>query len=105
MDYKLNYSHLICPNDLIGDTSMYMLVKALEKMSVKKITLAGFDGFRKFLGNYCDDSLELSPNDDKAQFTKAVIEELENFRKTIEIDFLTKSTYSKHVKPKEYATL
>ena len=105
MDYKLNYSHLICPNDLIGDTSMYMLVKALEKMSVKKITLAGFDGFRKFLGNYCDDSLELSPNDDKAQFTKAVIEELENFRKTIEIDFLTKSTYSKHVKPKKYATL
>lgn len=95
MDYKLNYSHLVSSNKIIGDTSMYMLVKALEKMGVKDINFAGFDGFHKFLGNYCDDSLELSPNDDRAKFTKAVIEELNNFRKVMSMNFLTKSSYSK----------
>lgn len=95
IDFKLNYSKLISNNNLISDTSMYMLISALRKIGVKKLTLAGFDGFSKFIDNYYDNFLDLSKaNFDTDLFTNAVIQEIENFRKSMDIKFLTRSSYS-----------
>ncbi len=93
-DFILNFSKLSSTESIIGDSSLYLLMKVLIKLNVKKVILAGFDGFSKYTQNYYDDNLQFyNPTQNTNKITKAVNEQLQEFQKVIDIQFLTKSHY------------
>lgn len=95
-DYILNWDNLISQNTIVGESSLYLLMKALIKLKVNKVILAGFDGFSKVAQNYYDNNYQFfqeESNTDKV--TKAIKEQIAEFQKFIHIEFLTKSTYQK----------
>lgn len=93
-DYVLNFSKLNDKNCIIGESSLYLLMKVLVKLQAKEVILAGFDGFSKYKNNYYDTNFQFY-NDSKNtdEITKAVNQELAKFQKQINIKILTKSQY------------
>ena len=94
-DYSFDYSALIDRDFEIPDNSLPMLLRLLEKIGVKQIALAGFDGYSvdsradyinpdmayEFIGNY---AVKLN------SYTKKVIDAL---RGGMNITFITESAY------------
>lgn len=91
-DYVLDYNSLISPDEIVGGSSLVILINFLIAIKTTSVTLAGFDGFSKYLNNYYTSYLEFSA-EDKSEVTVAVIKQLRQFRDKIKIDFLTKSQY------------
>lgn len=93
-DYILNYGKLMNKNELIGDNSMSMLLTAFKNMHLRHLALAGFDGFDSTNKNFYDDFLTLpNTNKDLELFNEAIIKQLDNFKKFMEIEFITESKY------------
>lgn len=92
--YILNYGNLIDRNTEIIDNSLVMVLKSLVRMGVRKVVLAGFDGYSKSEANYYHIAMEYDFIKDKAEYlneyTKAQIKQLQN---CTEINFLTRSLY------------
>lgn len=94
-DYKLNYSSLIDEKADIIDNSFIMLLKAMVKAGVKKVNVAGFDG-------YSEDKLNFVNPDMEYTFIKDRTEELNQYAKDklaelsadIEVNFVTSSLYN-----------
>lgn len=98
-DYNLNISSLLDLNAQIIDNSLVMLIKALIKMNVKKVTLAGFDGYFKDKHNYLCEDMEYDFVKDKCEYlNNYTIEFLNSVKDKIEIEFLTDSIYATGVK-------
>lgn len=57
-DYVLNISSLLDRDAKIIDNSLIMLLKALIKMGIKDVVLAGFDGYSNETANYFRASME-----------------------------------------------
>ncbi|MCR5025361.1 MAG: aldolase catalytic domain-containing protein [Lachnospiraceae bacterium] len=96
-DYVLDYSGLIDESFEIPDNSLPMFLRLLHKTGVKKVALAGFDGYVPERGkNYSDPGMEYEFASDYAirlnDYTGDVIEEL---RKDMEIVFITPSKYDR----------
>lgn len=93
-DYILNYSSLIDEDADIIDNSFIMLLKALVKAGVKKVNVAGFDG-------YSDDKLNFINPEMEYTFIKDRTEELNQYAKDklaelasdIKVNFVTTSLY------------
>lgn len=95
-DYVLNFEKLTNKNKQIFDNSLLMFLNFLSKTNVKKITLAGFDGFSKNNINYFNDYFEFSADIETLEQTNVLIKDaINNLKKSVKIEFLTKSIYNK----------
>lgn len=94
--YVLNYSSLIDADTEIPDNSLIMLLRVLDVIEVKKIALAGFDGYSEDEMNYFNTNMEYSFVKEKAHYLNQYASAyLKNYSKKIKVDFVTKSKYEK----------
>ncbi|MCR5225644.1 MAG: aldolase catalytic domain-containing protein [Eubacterium sp.] len=95
-DYTLNYSSLIDEEADIIDNSFIMLLKALVKAGVKKVNVAGFDGYSEDKLNFINPDMEYTFIKDRTeelnQYAKDKLSELSS---DIEVNFVTTSLYTK----------
>ena len=101
-DFGVEYQKLLDPDFFISDNSLLMILKLLSLIGVKKVSLAGFDGYKadKDGGNYLDLSMEYSFSTEKAKAVNShVIASLSMIRKNgLDIHFITESLYDIDVK-------
>ena len=94
-DYVLDYDSLIDRTTEIVDNSLVMLLKAMIKIGVRKINLAGFDGYFERADNHFDMSREYSFVKSKAEYLNRYVRDfLDTLDDSIEINFVTDSRYS-----------
>lgn len=92
--YILNYSRLIDLNTEIIDNSLVMLLKAMQLFGVRKVALAGFDGYSKSEDNYYDVRREYSFSKEKSEYlNKYVKDYIKSARNELQVDFITDSHY------------
>lgn len=98
-EYIINYESVIDIGYKLYDNSTMMLLNLLKKVGVKKIAIAGFDGFHKsYDNNFVDDSFD---NDRHMDNYDAINEEIaimvkefcKKVKRQIEVQFLTPSIY------------
>ena len=93
-DYTLNYSSLIDEDADIIDNSFIMLLKALVKAGVKKVNVAGFDGYSEDTLNFINPEMEYTFIKDRTeelnQYAKDKLAELAS---DIKVNFVTTSLY------------
>lgn len=100
-DIIVNYHSLINRGYKYFENSTIMLLKLLKRINLKKITLAGFDGFdEKMIANYTDSSFQNERHVSEFDILNREITEMYNeIRETLypdcEIKFLTPSIYEK----------
>ena len=93
-DYQLNVVHLLDKEAKFIDNSLMMSVKALVGMGVKKLTLAGFDGYEKDRSNYFDVSKEYDYAREQAEYLNDYISEFFKEQKdSCDISFVTSTKY------------
>lgn len=94
-NYVVNYSDYLSDNPIISDNAGLILLHFLSKLGVKKVNLAGFDGFTvNGLDNYFDSKYTNSTEyDNLIEKTNAVAEEMKKISNKMIIRFLTKSRY------------
>lgn len=95
-DFWLNYSSLLHTKGTFPDNSLLMFIKVLMKLGVKKIALAGFDGYATDnSANYIDNELEYTFT---YELAKAVNQDVSAFlteiKNDLEIEFITSSYYN-----------
>ena len=92
--YVLNYGSLIDPDTEIIDNSLVMLLKALLRMKVPEVSLAGFDGYSKRTSNYFDESREYSFARSKADYLNQYVKDfLARIKDKLTVEFITKTRY------------
>lgn len=97
-DHCLNRAPLLELNEDINDNSFLMLLKILKKAGVKDILCAGLDGYSDTETNYFDPNMEYD-------FSRKILrgvnshvhDEIEEYRKTINVKFITYSRYDEPV--------
>lgn len=91
----VNYSDLLNSSMDVSDSTGMMLLKLLVKTAVKKVTLAGFDGFKKNpVWNYYDEKMIGSIDSETiSKKNKAMNIQLNKRNKDMKIDFLTTTKY------------
>ncbi|MCI5904027.1 MAG: aldolase catalytic domain-containing protein [Oscillospiraceae bacterium] len=92
----VNYSAYLNDDEVISDNAGLMLINILKKAGVKKINLAGYDGFGySEHNNYCDEKLVSNVRyERRAVLNEAMKEYFKNIRKSIEINFITPTIYA-----------
>lgn len=92
--YVLNYSSLIDPKAEFPDNSMVMLLKILEKVGAKKISMAGFDGYTPNDINYFNSSMEYDFVKKRAESLNAYASQfLTQYMSRVELQFITPTRY------------
>ena len=92
--YVVNYSGLIDETADIPDNSLVMLLKLLERIEVKNIALAGFDGYTPDTLNYFDTNMEYSFIKEKANSLNRYVQDfLRQYAKRTDTQFITPSKY------------
>ena len=88
------FSYINC-DEMVFDNAGLMLLKLLMKCNAKKITLAGFDGFKnRYNDNYYSKDLILQVNDSELVERQHRIKwEIDRIKKLVEVNFLTSSVY------------
>ena len=94
-DFVLQYSSLLDLDATIIDNSLLMLLKVMMKIGVKKVALAGFDGYSTTDNhNYFKSNMEYKFEPLKAkEINEYVLEKIKRFREQLEIEFITTSYY------------
>ena len=98
-DYVMEYGKLISERDELWDNALVILLNLLKKINVDVVYLAGFDGFKeKAERNYVDRSFDLSKNFDYlSMVNKLLAKKIKEYRKGMEIVFLTSSIYEDQI--------
>lgn len=95
-DYVLNVSTLLDRKAQVVDNSLIMLLKVMIKTGVKKVMLAGFDGYSKHDNNYFVPSMEYEYIKQMADYLNQYTSEfIEKNKVQLSIYFLTKTRYCK----------
>lgn len=94
---KVNYSSYLNTDDFVFDDAGLMFLQLLEKCNVKKVALAGFDGFfnkteENYYLNQAGHSIEPLTPQEKTQRIKKQIKQLQG---RMNIKFITTSQYEK----------
>lgn len=91
----LNYETIKCGRAEISDNVMIMLLHLLIQLGVEKVYCAGVDGFSGIMTeNYVDFTMSLGANAHlRYEKNSLMIEEIEECRKSIKINFITPSKY------------
>ncbi len=94
----VNYSSYLDEEDAISDNSGIMILNILKRAGVKKVTLAGYDGFDdNYFNNYYDEKMIGSVDFEKMNdINRAIIAYLERNRESLDVTFLTPSLYKKY---------
>jgi 4-hydroxy 2-oxovalerate aldolase len=95
IDYKLNFNSLINGDKLIRDNPALMLFKALIRIGIKEVYIAGFDGYsRESAGNYFGDYVQfLYCDDDVFLRNDAVKKALAGISPELKLNFITPTNY------------
>jgi len=95
-DYVLEYSGLLDMDALIVDNPLIMLLKCFKEMHVGKVTLAGFDGYKKAeTPNYINPNMEHSFTKERAEeINEDTRKALKRLEKEVSFRFLTESLYN-----------
>ena len=94
--YVLRYEDLIDTETEIIDNSLVMLLKAMQAISVRKVHLAGFDGYSRNEDNYFDVSREYGFVKEKAEYLNGYVQKyLDTVKDRIETEFITRSHYAR----------
>lgn len=90
-DYVIAYNELAYFNDEYCDDSTLMLLNLLNKIDVKEVVFAGFDGRKEGVIHFFDDDFNrsMSKKDDGIKVKRI----LENVFQTMNKEFLTESEY------------
>lgn len=91
-DYILNYESLLYPDAECSDNSLLLLLNALIKIGVKKVYLAGFDGFSSNKENYYDRIYEFTSNK-SSERNRLISNALSKINELIQINFITQTEY------------
>lgn len=92
--YVLNYASLIDPQTEIMDNSLVMLMKAMRKIGVGKLYLAGFDGYSRRTDNYFDTRREYSFVKAQASYLNRYVQDvLSSMQDELDVEFVTQSRY------------
>lgn len=91
----VDYISCINSDKIVSDNAGLMLIKLLIRCNVNKVTLAGFDGYKENTDdNYYDSDLKLHMSEeDVVEKQDRFKNQLLEFGKDIEIEFLTSSFY------------
>lgn len=93
--YVVNYSNLIDEEAEFMDNSMMMLIRLLEKIGVKQVDLAGFDGYTPDDVNYFDENMEYSFVKEKADsLNESGRKFFAQKKESMNIRFITPSYYA-----------
>lgn len=94
-EYVLKYSDFIDKDAEVIDNSFIMLIKTMIELGVKKVDVAGFDGYvSKDTGNYIRTNMEYNFDKEKVErLNKYVKEKIAEFEKLLNINFITESLY------------
>lgn len=97
--YKVNYSSYLNTDKLVFDDAGLMLLNLLKRCDVKKVALAGFDGFSSknkyhYYSNEAGLSLEPLFPEDK---TTRIALQIEQLKENMDIIFVTTSQYDKEM--------
>lgn len=90
-DYVLNYNKLVDTN-LFGDNSVIMLLHFLKEIKIKKVFLAGFDGYVINGENYYDNFFSYIGKSISEQ-NLLIKKSIEQIKHDIDITFITESLY------------
>ncbi len=91
----VNYGDYTPDDPIITDNSGIMLLNLMQKLGVKDVALAGFDGFTvNRMDNYYNDSLVNSASlDELLSRSNAIANHLQSLKQVMNIDFITDSMY------------
>lgn len=90
----VNYSNYLNSDDTISDNAGLMLINLLIKSGVKKLALAGYDGFNYSENNYFDEKMINGVQYEKQiQMKGAIINYFKNISSDIKIEFITPTIY------------
>lgn len=93
-DYVLNFYSYSIENKDIVDNAALMVIKLLIKIGVKKVMIAGADGYdEKNPYVYSDAITHFDFSNVAKTRNESIKKELDSFKKSIEIKFLTESKY------------
>lgn len=93
-DYTLDYESLIDRDAVVMDNSFIMLLKVLNRTSVNKVFLAGFDGYTSNADNYYSSKMEYEFVKRLGQDINAYVDKtLPEIRKQLDITFITPTVY------------
>ena len=94
-EYTVRYDGLVTDSDEIWDNALVILLNLLKRIGVKKVTLAGFDGFKeKTEQNYIDESFDLAKTYNYLSAVNRLMKrKIRSFSKDMDIRFLTESIY------------
>lgn len=92
--YCINYVSLLNEVDVIRDNSALMALNLLQKLSPRKVYIAGMDGYSLEKENYYQERMNLIQDNGYAlEMNKAIKHRISEIRQTINIEFLTPSLY------------
>lgn len=96
---NINYNNLINNISSVRDNATLMLLKLLVNLNIKKILLAGFDGYSyDEVNNYVDEDMILATSRDTMQkLNEGVAIVLTRLCKDIDIEFITPTRYFDYV--------
>ncbi len=94
IDYTVNFTDIACSNKKIVTNAGVVLLKLLVKAGVKKVTIAGFDGYSiDNSSNYSDDFSEYKQELNRGQLNFLIMSELINVQNKMELEYLTYSIF------------
>lgn len=93
-DYVLNYESSLKEGFGKNDNALLLLLNNLCRFGIKRVTLAGFDGYKENVPNYSDSSYNFAGNEKyKISNNSVISESLKKLESEIQINFLTESLY------------
>ena len=91
VDIRLNYSGLMLDDEMIPDNATLMFLKALIRIGIPAVTMAGFDGYVAGGENYFSDDWDFMGQ--VCEQNRAIGSVVDQMKQSIEIRFLTKTLY------------
>lgn len=93
-EYQVNRAPLLEDNQKIKDNSFLMLIKLLNLIGIDKVVCAGFDGYSEEDDNYLNPEMEYNfVKKEALNLNKHMRESICEYRRTMDINFLTFSIY------------
>lgn len=93
-DFQVNRAPLLEENQRIKDNSFLMLIKLLDEIGISAVACAGFDGYSEEEDNYLNPEMEYYfVKKEAGNLNKHMRESIYEYRRTMDIRFLTFSLY------------
>ena len=92
-DYVVNYMSYIGKEGLVFDNGGLLALRFLYSIGVKKVFIAGMDGYTEKQQNYYMDCLESTHHDEYRIKNQEMTKELLEIKKYLDIEFITPTKY------------